>query len=167
MIACGKDQTATCLAAQAVIQWNHHQGHKEASMGIKFASDEWMVALKDELGKSDGYRDAAKTWEGDFYWIVTGMPGEAAEVYLYVDLWHGDCRAAVRVADAAAKTPEFVIEATYAVWRKVVDKKLDPIQGMVTRQLKLKGNMLKIMKAPKAATELVLCATRVATDWPA
>jgi putative sterol carrier protein len=38
---------------------------------------------------------------------------------------------------------------------------------MVTRQLKLKGNMLKIMKAPKAATELVLCATRVPTDWPA
>jgi hypothetical protein len=31
----------------------------------------------------------------------------------------------------------------------------------------LKGNMLKIMKAPKAATELVLCSTRVSTDWPA
>jgi putative sterol carrier protein len=136
-------------------------------MGIKFASDEWMAALKDELGKSDNYRDAAKTWEGDFYWVVTGMAGEPSDVYLYVDLWHGDCRAAVRVADPKAKTPEFVIEATYPVWRKVVDKKLDPIQGMVTRQLKLKGNMLKIMKAPKAATELVLCATRVPTDWPA
>ena len=136
-------------------------------MGIKFASEEWMVALKDELNKSDGYRDAAKTWEGDFYWVVTGMPDEPAEVYLYVDLWHGECRDAFRVAEAAAKTPEFVIEATYPVWHKVVDKKIDPIQGMVTRQLKLKGNLLKIMKAPKAATELVLCATRVSTDWPA
>ena len=136
-------------------------------MGIKFASDEWMKALKDELNKSDSYRDAAKAWEGDFYWVVTGMPGEPGEVHLYVDLWHGECRDAYRTVDAAAKTPEFVIEATYPVWRKVVDKKLDPIQGMVTRQLKLKGNMLKIMKAPKAATELVLCATRVPTDWPA
>jgi putative sterol carrier protein len=136
-------------------------------MGIKFGSEEWMAALKEELNKSDAYRDAAKTWEGDFYWVVTGMPGEAADVYLYVDLWHGECRSAARMADAAAKKPEFVIEATFPVWRKVVDKKLDPIQGMVTRQLKLKGNMLKIMKAPKAATELVLCATRVATDWPA
>ena len=136
-------------------------------MGIKFASEEWMTALKAELNKSDGYRDAAKTWEGDFYWVVTGMPGEAGNVHLYVDLWHGECRAAFRTADATAKTPEFVIEATYPVWRKVVDKKLDPIQGMVTRQLKLKGNMLKIMKAPKAATELVLCATRVPTEWPA
>ena len=30
-------------------------------MGIKFASEEWMKALKEELNKSDGYRDAAKT----------------------------------------------------------------------------------------------------------
>jgi putative sterol carrier protein len=136
-------------------------------MGIKFASGEWMSALKEELNKSDGYRDAAKTWEGDFYLVVTGMAGEPGDVYLYLDFWHGQCRDAFRAADAAAKTPEFVIEATYPVWRKVVDKKLDPIQGMVTRQLKLKGNMLKIMKAPKAATELVLCATRVPTEWPA
>ncbi len=135
-------------------------------MGIKFATQEWMSALKDELNKSEGYRDAAKTWEGDFYWVVTGMPGTSGDVYLYVDLWHGECRDAALIADAAAKKPEFVIEATYPVWRKVVDKKLDPIQGMVTRQLKLKGNMLKIMKAPKAATELVHAATLIATDWP-
>jgi len=69
-------------------------------MGIKFASDEWMAALKNELGKSDAYRDAAKTWEGDFYWIVTGMPGEAPEVYLYVDLWHGEADANVSISAA-------------------------------------------------------------------
>ena len=135
-------------------------------MGIRFATDEWVKALKDELNKSEGYRDSAKTWEGDFYWIITGMPGEDKEVHLYVDLWHGECRDAFRTSDPTVKTPEFVIEAAYPVWRKVVDKKLDPIQGMVTRQLKLKGNMLKIMKAPKAATELVHCATLVDTAWP-
>ena len=134
-------------------------------MGIKFASAEWMTALKDELNRSEGYRDAAKTWEGDFYWIISGMPGTSSDVYLYVDLWHGACRDA-SVSDATAKKPEFVIEATFPTWRKVVDKKLDPIQGMVTRQLKLKGNMLKIMKAPKAATELVAAATRIETEWP-
>jgi putative sterol carrier protein len=37
----------------------------------------------------------------------------------------------------------------------------------MSRQLKLKGNMMKVMKAPKAATELVACAMQVDTDWPA
>ena len=136
-------------------------------MGIKFATAEWMDQLKTELNNSEGYRDAAKTWEGDFYWVVSGMPGASGDVYLYVDLWHGQCRDAFVAADPAAKKPEFVIEATYPIWRKVVDKKLDPIQGMVTRQLKLKGNMLKVMKAPKAATELVHAATLIDTEWPA
>ena len=135
-------------------------------MSITFATEAWLKAFMAELNKSESYRDAARNWEGDFYWIISGLPGADKDVYLYVDLWHGACRDAFVVSDPAAKKPEFVIEANYPVWRKVVDKKLDPIQGMVTRQLKLKGNMLKILKAPKAATELVHCATLVETVWP-
>jgi len=48
----------------------------------------------------------------------------------------------------------------------VIDKKLDPIQGMVMGRLKLTGTLTKIMRAPKAATELVNCATRVPTEFP-
>ena len=136
-------------------------------MSIPFPSDAWIKALMVELNRSASYAEAAKNWEGDLVFVIEQVDGRAQPVWLYLDLWHGECRAAYRAVDTAAKTPEFIIEATYPVWRKVVDKKLDPIQGMVTRQLKLKGNMLKIMKAPKAATELVLCATRVPTDWPA
>jgi putative sterol carrier protein len=40
------------------------------------------------------------------------------------------------------------------------------MKGLLTRQLKLQGNMAKIMRAVKAANELVLCATRVPTDFP-
>ncbi len=135
-------------------------------MSIDFATEEWIKALMAELNKSESYREAAKNWEGDFYWIISGIPGADKPVYLYVDLWHGACRDAYVAPDPAARSPEFVIEANYPVWRKVVDKKIDPIQGLVTRQLKLKGNMLKILKAPKAATELVHCATLIQTTWP-
>jgi putative sterol carrier protein len=43
---------------------------------------------------------------------------------------------------------------------------LDPIQGIVTRQLKLSGPMVKVMRAPKAAMALVKCCTRIETAWP-
>jgi putative sterol carrier protein len=134
-------------------------------MPVQFATDEWIKALMTELNRSENYRAAAANWEGDFYWIISGLPGAEKEVYLYVDLWHGACRDAFVAGDPSIRSPEFVIEANYPIWRKVVDKKLDPIQGLVTRQLKLKGNMLKILKAPKAATELVHCATLIDTAW--
>ncbi|MGC8827265.1 MAG: hypothetical protein ACP5TV_09715 [Anaerolineae bacterium] len=44
---------------------------------------------------------------------------------------------------------------------------LDPIKGLISRRLKLKGNMNKIMRAPQAAKELVACCTKVETEFPA
>jgi putative sterol carrier protein len=136
-------------------------------MGIRFPSDEWVRALADELNRSGGYREAAKHWEGDFAFVITGQGG-VPEKALYMDLWHGECRDAYQVADPTApgaKAPEFTIEAPLGTWRKVIERKLDPIQGLVTRQLKLKGQLLKIMRAPRAATELVHCCTLLETDW--
>jgi putative sterol carrier protein len=136
-------------------------------MGVPFATEAWIKALQTELNKSEGYREAASTWEGDFYFVVTAGGGIPADVHMYMDLWHGECREAMEISDPAAKDPAFVMSAPVDVWRKVVDKKLDPIKGLMTRQLKLKGNMMKIMKAPKAAIELVECTTRIDTEWPA
>ncbi len=133
---------------------------------IQFGTEEWVLALKDAINASQSYADAAKTWEGDFYFLVEpGSPGEP-ETIMYMDLWHGECRGACICQDRAAQSPAFIISAPISVWRKVIDKKLDPIQGMMTRQIKLQGDMVKIMKAVKAAKELVECTTRVPTQFP-
>jgi putative sterol carrier protein len=135
-------------------------------MASKFPSDEWVKALMEDLNKSEAYAEAAKTWEGDFYFIVD--PGGSLDktVILYMDLWHGKCRDAFQVADEAAKTPVFRMSAPVATWKKVLTKKLDPIQGLVTGQLKLKGNMAMVMKSVKAAKELVESCTRIETEFP-
>jgi putative sterol carrier protein len=135
-------------------------------MAIQFATEEWIKALQDELNSSEDYREAAKTWEGDFYFVVSKGGPIAEDVYMYMDLWHGDCRDAFEVKDSGEKDPAFIMTAPVDVWRKVVGKELDPIKGMMTRQLKLKGNMMKIMKAPKAAIELVNCTASIETEWP-
>ena len=135
-------------------------------MAFKFPSEEWIKALAEEVNKSESYRKSAAKWEGDFYFVCEPGTGVSEAVYLYIDLWHGEARSACGVADASEKDPEFVIRAPVATWRRVIEKKLDPIQGMITGQLKLKGTMSKIMRFPKAASELVNCATKVPTDFP-
>jgi putative sterol carrier protein len=131
----------------------------------KFASAEWVQAFADAINNSAAYAEAAKTWEGDFYFIVDPGGAVEKEALIYVDLWHGKCREAFATDDRSAKSPAFVINAPESVWRKVSEKKLDPIQGMMTRQLKLQGDMVKIMKAVKAAKELVECVTKVPTQF--
>jgi len=129
-------------------------------------TEAWALALKEEVNKSDGYRMASQTWEDDFCFIVTKGGPLAEDLCVYLDLWHGECRAALKVSDPGLKSPSFEISAPLDIWKKVVAKELNPIQGIMTRQLLLKGNMLKLLKAPKSAIELVACATRIDTEWP-
>jgi putative sterol carrier protein len=136
-------------------------------MGIMFATEEWAKALMHEVNNSEAYRKAAASWEGDFYFVTRAGQGVPQDQYLYLDLWHGAARDAYMVEDPSTKKVAFELSAPLDVWRKVMEKKVDPIRGIMTRQLELKGNMMTIMKNPKAATELVACAMKVDTEWPA
>jgi putative sterol carrier protein len=135
-------------------------------MTLMFPSEEWLKALVNEINSSEVYKDAAKNWEGDFYFIIEPEGNLKEKVIAYMDLWHGECRSAYIISDENEKTPEFRIRAPLGKWRKVLEKKLNPIQGMLTGQLKIKGNMSKIIKTPRAAIELVNCCSRVPTEFP-
>jgi putative sterol carrier protein len=131
-----------------------------------FGSTEWVQAFHEAINSSKAYEDAARNWEGDFYFVIEPSGTQSKPIYMYVDLWHGKSRKAFIAKDASEMKPEFVISAPVGVWKKVIEKKLDPIQGLVTRQLKLQGNIAKIMRAVKAAQELVNCTTKVLTEFP-
>jgi putative sterol carrier protein len=135
-------------------------------MGIQFGTDEWAKAAMAAINESPGYANAAKNWEGDFYFVIEKGAGIPETIHLYLDLWHGQCREAFKAADVSDKSPVFELSAPLKVWRGVLEKKIDPIQGLVTRRLKLKGPMMKVMKAPKAAIELVQACAGLDTEWP-
>jgi putative sterol carrier protein len=135
-------------------------------MAYKFPSDEWIKAAMEQVNDSPDYAQAAANWEGDIDFVVTAVPGDRKEFVLYMDLWHGVCRDAFEVTDPGGQRSEFTISAPLPIWRRVLEGELDPIRGIVSRQLKLKGNMMKIMKAPRAAVELVNSCQKVDTEWP-
>ncbi len=135
-------------------------------MSIPFPSDEWVKVLMDKINESEAYRSAARTWEGDFYFIVAPEGSVTEPVIMYMDLWHGECREAFIAEDESVRNPEFCITAPVSAWKQVITKQLDPIQALMTRRLRLRGNMMKIMRAVKAAQELVNCCTQVPTEFP-
>ena len=132
-----------------------------------FPFEEWLDELKEQLNTSPAYADAAKNWEGDFYFVIEAEKNSplSEPVYLYMDLWHGACRDAHRVKDKTEKTPAYVMSGPYGKWKRVVTAKLDPIQALVTGQLKLKGNMVMVMKNVKAAQEMVKACTRLDAEF--
>jgi putative sterol carrier protein len=126
-------------------------------MAYKFPSQAWVEQLMVEINQSTGYAEAAKLWEGDVLMVVTGHGAH------YLDLWHGQCRSALYLVDFSSKKAEFSLSAALNTWQQVLTGKLDPMQGMMKGQLKLDGNLAKVMQHLKAAQEMVRCAARVET----
>ncbi len=135
-------------------------------MKIPFPSDQWIKAMMVDLNQSSSYKEAAKNWEGDFFFIIEPAGSLTRTVILYMNLWHGDCRDAFEVADGVEIKPAFRLSGPVTTWKKVMSKQLDPMQAMMTGQLKLVGNMTMIMKNVRAAKELVESCTRIPTEFP-
>jgi putative sterol carrier protein len=134
-------------------------------MALKFPSDEWIKELSTRLNASESYERSARDWEGDFIFVVEPDEAYRDTAYLFLGLLHGKSPDAAVLASQDERESEFVIHAPFSTWRRVIEGKLDPIQGMMTRQLKLQGNMMKVMRYPKAAKEIVDCCALVPTDF--
>jgi putative sterol carrier protein len=133
-------------------------------MKFKFPSDEWIKELSRQLNASQAYEKSAANWECDFVFVIDPIPGNEPQ-YMYLDLYHGKSPAAGELEKLEEKKAAYVISASAVTWRKVIEGKLDPIQGMMTRQLKLKGDMMQVMRYPKAAKEIVSCCAFIPTDF--
>ncbi|HLF29023.1 MAG TPA: SCP2 sterol-binding domain-containing protein [Anaerolineae bacterium] len=135
-------------------------------MPLKFPSPEWVAALVNQINSDDAYAQAARTWEGDLNFVIERVPGVDTLHVIYVDLWHGKCRAAYLTDAASAPAAKFKINAPLANWKRVITRQIGPIPALVSGQLKLHGNMAYILRHVNAAQQLVECATRVETEFP-
>lgn len=135
---------------------------------VEFGTQAWLDAFVGAINGSQKYEEAAKAWEGDFYFILEPGGPIAERRYVYLDLWHGKCRKAelIEEKDKDKYTPEFTIAGTLATWKKLNEKKLDSTQALLTRQLKLTGNMGKVMRATGATRALSEATSSVKAVFP-
>ncbi|MGQ0536691.1 MAG: SCP2 sterol-binding domain-containing protein [Methanobacteriota archaeon] len=133
----------------------------------QFPSLEWMKQFREAVNASPAYAEAAKDWEGDFVFVIEPDATFKETKYYWVDLWHGKCRDVQELSDLSQKKAEFEYKGPYGNWKKLIKKELDPIQSLMTGKFKLKGNMAKVMRATRAAQELVNSVTKVETEFAA
>ena len=134
-------------------------------MAIKIISDEWIKEVSRQLNESKDYERAAKDWEGDFIFVIEPDEPGQNQTYFFLGLYHGKSPDAAILASEDERKADFKIRAPYGTWRKVIEGKLDPIQGLMTGKLKLEGNLMKIMRYPRAAKEIIACCSKVPTDF--
>ena len=95
--------------------------------------------------------------------------GPVKEVtYYYTNLYHGTCPKAFVVTSEAELddlTPAFILAAPYDSLLRILSGELDPMQAMITRKLRVKGNMAYMMRNVPTVLEFVRCAKEIETDF--
>lgn len=137
-------------------------------MTVPAFSPEWAQAFKDEVNKSQAYKQAGKGWKWTVGLVVEAEPDKnfPESGGIVMDLFEGEARD-VKIGSASdAQACDFVITGTYSRWKEVATRKLDATRGMLQGKLKLKGDLPTIVRYTKASQELTECTTRIAVAWP-
>jgi len=135
-----------------------------------FPSDAWAAAYEAELNRCPDYADAARGWRHGAI-VLALLPDPAAGLpdgfATWLDVEGGRCKGARVVTLAEAAEAPFQLTADHRQWRAIIEGRLDPIAGLLTRKIDLRGDLLVLLRFVRSAQAMVRCATRVPTRFDA
>ncbi|MFC2065088.1 SCP2 sterol-binding domain-containing protein [Chloroflexota bacterium] len=133
-------------------------------MKSKFPSLEWLQSFHEKLNSDKQYRRIAAKWEGDICVVVEPDDNFEDRLLYYWDLWHGQCNRVAILDSIDDEDPAFIITSSYGNFTQVLQGKLDPMQAMLTRKLKVKGNMAVMMRSVPVVLDFVRCAREITDE---
>ncbi len=130
-------------------------------------SPEWVAAFEKKIQEDDHYKEVAKTWEGSVVIHILGDPelGLEDDIYMFMDLWHGDCRFVRLVPREAGENGDYVLTGGFERWESVLKGELDVVKAMMQGKIKLKGSLPAIVRYVKASIRLVELAAQIETRF--
>jgi putative sterol carrier protein len=136
-----------------------------------FGSRDWVEAFVAVLNADDEYARAAKDWEDPITLMVTDLPPSVREyfgsdrVVVWLDLYHGRCRGFEMLKDVEDKKAPIIIAGSYENMKKVAQGRLSPTIAVMTGQLRVKGNVGKLLSNASASSAFVNAIKKVPTEF--
>jgi putative sterol carrier protein len=130
---------------------------------MQFGSMEYMEEVKRRSNADEVYQRLAQD-ESDSYLMVIkaeadkGIPGTltigyAADHGTITEVWIGE------------RKTDFVLQGSYGVWVRILTGKLDPNKAMMMRKLKVKGNLLQLLRTADATIRWLQVLQTVPTEF--
>jgi len=135
-----------------------------------FPSEEWTASYVEALDQSEEYAKTGKGWQWGILFVINELPepvatklGKKSASFL-LDLHDGKCLSYKWMEDPEATDAPYKLSGKYNTWVKVITGKLNPTQAMLTGQLRVKGDLVRLLKYTAAAIAMVKAAQEVPTE---
>ena len=131
-----------------------------------FPSQEWVEDLIRVVNTDSRYAEIARNWEGDLIFVIEPDEGQEPQgdtLRIYLDLWHGRCRGGHLITDneGSVPLPRYVLSAPRSIFLKILSGKLDAVQAMLTRRLRVDGRLAYMLRNIPTVLDFVRCARQV------
>lgn len=146
-------------AYQALVKERLEKMTKPYSMG----TPEWVDTYEKLIQEDAEYKELAKNWEGTVVIHIMANPavGLDDDIFMLMDLWHGDCRSVRLVPREVGESADYVLSGELERWEAVMARELDTTKAMMQGKLKLKGDLPMIVRYVKASTRLTELSARI------
>ena len=122
-----------------------------------------MEEVKRRSNADEEYQRLAKDESDSYLMIVKAEPdkdipetlaiGYAADHGTITEVWVGE------------RKTDFVLQGSYGVWVRVLTGKLDPNKAMMMRKLKVKGNLLQLLRTADATIRWLQVLQTIPTEF--
>lgn len=126
-------------------------------------SEEYLEEAKKRINQDSMYKDLAKNVEDSYTLVMQAEPSKDVSKSLVIgftisngtltDIWLGD------------KKTDFILSAPYGVFVSILTGKLDVTKAFITRKLKIKGSLARLLKTSKATERFVDVLREIPTDF--
>jgi putative sterol carrier protein len=130
-----------------------------------YFTPEWAALYEKAVQADADYKEAARDWEGTVVLHILPGPdyGLDVDVYLLMDLWHGDCRSMRVVPPEAGEGADYVISGSLERWAQT---RGDTTRGIMQGKLSLKGEVPRIVRAGRASQCLCRISSTIGGKYP-
>lgn len=134
---------------------------------LQFPSEGWIKDYCSRLSGSSEYNRLGLGWNDPIQFKITDIGSVVKDLEFdsfVLNLRDGKCEGYRLVKEDADIAP-FVLYSSYGDWKRILEGKVNPTQGMLSGILRVKGDMMLLMKYAAAATEMVKVAGGIDTEY--
>jgi putative sterol carrier protein len=139
------------------------KGGKGMADRLELGCDKYLELFKENLNQDDEYMNLASNVNDGYTLVLQAEPdkgvGETMVVGFKIedgkmtDIWTGE------------RETSFILSAPYRVWVDILLGKISANRAFITRKLKIKGNMPRLLKTAKATDRLVAILREMPTEF--
>ena len=130
---------------------------------MKFGSMEYLEEVRRRSNADEEYQRLAKDESDSYLIVIKAEPGKGIAETLAIG--YGADHGTITDVWTGERETDFVLTGPYGVWVRILTGDLDPNKAMMMRKLKVKGNLLQLLKTADATIRWLEVLQTIPTEF--